>query len=64
MIDTRNCVAQIHHGPGHQAITRCQVEGAHDIHKCKIDNGSIVGELWWRGDVGFTDSSNQQVYIS
>ena len=59
MIDTRDCVAQIHHGPGHQTISRCIREGAHDIHEC-APMGIV---LRWRGDVGFTDVFDNSPYI-
>lgn len=43
------CLAQLHHGPGHQSSTYCEVTGKHKIHRCIY--GSFDQEATWTGSV-------------
>lgn len=42
------CEAVIWHGPGHQSKTKCQMRGAHEIHRTLYGSGQILAR--WKGD--------------
>jgi hypothetical protein len=47
-----NCPVGIHHGPGHQSTTKCNVEGSHEIHETFY--GSYGQYASWKGGDVFT----------
>lgn len=40
------CLAALHHGPGHQSKTYCQVKGRHAVHRATY--GSLDQTMEWR----------------
>lgn len=36
------CTATLHHGPGHQSRTRCEVTGEHEWHRAHYDGGQLA----------------------
>ncbi len=40
------CLATLHHGPGHQSKTLCRITGVHEIHEAVVGDRSA----WWKGD--------------
>ena len=67
-----SCPVRIHHGPGHQSTTYCQVSEPHEIHKASF--GSYGETASWVGgdifsdyfDEGFDyeDKDNLPTYVS
>lgn len=48
------CFARLHHGPGHQSTTRCELRGPHDVHRADV----LGDRVQWRGEdssTGFFD---------
>jgi len=44
------CLAILHHGPGHQSKTYCQIKGKHTIHRTRY--GSYEQVMEWRTKKG------------
>ena len=44
------CLASLHHGPGHQSRTYCQVKGRHAVHRATY--GSFEQTMEWREKKG------------
>lgn len=51
-LDVPPCPAVIHHGPGHQSSTRCQVDGPHTIHEASYGADRELAR--WTGDTATT----------
>lgn len=54
------CLALIHHGPGHQSSSRCELKGDHDVHQVAMRGREVMR---WRGDeesTGFFDESPEE----
>jgi len=49
-ITEKGCDAEVRHGPGHQSSTKCDLTGAHDVHRA-IYMGT---EATWRGPFVYT----------
>lgn len=47
---TTSCPAVIHHGPGHQSRTPCDVKGPHTEHHVFLWGGTHEGDYEWTGD--------------
>lgn len=45
------CTAELHHGPGHQSTTRCELTGAHEVHEGHYHGGI---RATWRGQTATT----------
>ena len=43
----KQCKAVLHHGPGHQFRTHCQLTEKHTIHYCRY--GCCQEEAYWKG---------------
>lgn len=46
------CTARLHHGPGHQSSTFCNLKGKHTVHQTRYGRDEQVSQ--WRGKHGFT----------
>lgn len=44
-----SCTAKLHHGPGHQSSTKCDVVGPHDEHHCRF--GRHNEDAYWKSGV-------------
>ncbi len=51
------CQAVIHHGPGHQSSTKCQVSGPHQVHEARY--GSFDQLARWEGDKIFSGAFDE-----
>jgi hypothetical protein len=54
--DVKRCNAVLHHGPGHQSKTRCELVDEHEVHECHYGVYDQLAQ--WRGDeacTGFFD---------
>lgn len=47
-----DCTAIIHHGPGHQSTTSCELKGQHDRHRAIY--GADRQEARWKGEEVFS----------
>lgn len=54
---THLCHAVIHHGPGHQSHTHCQVFGVHEIHSARYGHDRDLAE--WRSDEVFSGAGDE-----
>lgn len=43
------CTAKLGHGPGHQGIAYCHIQGKHSIHECCYGRYDLAAS--WRGPV-------------
>ena len=51
-VSQKECLAEIHHGPGHQSSTRCCLTGNHKIHEARYGNHDQLAR--WKGDKVFS----------
>jgi len=62
MPTNKRCTAILHHGPGHQSQTKCDVVGKHDVHHCHY--GCYREEAYWKEQdccTGFFDEPPDEV---